>query len=1324
MPEEKKKESFTFSDKIKSTQASGANKSFANRFTSKIGSDGKPRQTLFERTKRDAPFFIAALVALLLLPFLYKYSGQVEEDTPMVSPGYEDAIINPDRSGFDFSGDADGQISQLSGRDSMDLIVGWGKRHNEEEADASLADFYRSGLSDSSAKSDASSYKRSDMDEETNITNIYKRQRKQAPAQTRAAFRRAATKIGALKGAGLTGRGGGRLGIGHFGGGLKAAAQKVRGPGQVNSTKPVSLQPLQAAGKPSRSYFGQGAAQEARRSKDAMSKGNAMQALMDAQMKPVEPGRIGGLASGDFGGPGGGQGGLQRNFNYNGKEPWWWDMMKTRAQKEWEMWFDIRKSWIMDANKILMSIANCLATGDDGGDVDGFLGSSSAAPECCGLSEEKVKIRFADEWEASGGNLKSFCSAMKKVIAKEDGNPGCGYKGPSAGGGFIATRINCLGGNGAGVQAAWNRLWAKKKGDISTSCETFRNGGNYSAIFSCTDGGVECRNRGRGKASNWETWVYVLGLMPGDVDAYYKATEMSQKEDLLTILYIAKGSTYLRSNDAQLQGIPMFVESAEVYKGKITKYDSKEAPTLENDPILQDLKEKAQAAKAEYQAVLQRSSTNRERSDAAEKLRNAEAAVRNREAQIREMQAKEKQVKEHTIDLANFKGMKYSKFIESLRDGGVLYERSAHAQTPTERRLKGGKEGHDWQTGGRCDFPLVKITCNTAGKTTGVDGANYPVAYINLVGKMAEPTFYASMQDRFLVSYKIQGLDNASSKGVQTDNSNAKERWYAVSTDEYKYGPTPITVKAGHKLTDITGAKGEGNAPYRAVITWEIRQCPDLLSNDGTGITAGGCTSGKVTVRDDKGNVTGSLGQEEPGIVVSTATCYYGDESNGAAPSVDGKIEGCPKGPQTSETCCQQWGQYDAAQTYVWQGGKCVITPKNGGGNGNGNGGGNGGGNGPVTASSHTAFAPAINWVPSSVTGRKPLKAGEQPTSDTFTGKLVNVSPYLFGSGMGIAPESKGTQSCKDQYGLPMDSKLATQFVNRVKDAYNKAHPDLPIVFEAAYPSDGEFIDALHVASEIGITDVPKAAVCELARDFVRMSKDKDVGTWSVRTGMPAAGGEESFHNDLGAFLAYVHDASILYPDAHIVVDNTEYCDYRFQPYNLEDGAKCVNKKGPRIGKAFAHNNYNDSDSDGPYKRFHESRTALMKENPLKALDVKMADTDTSRWFTKCGACKDTRSGRTNYVKKYNSYTDGFAGMLREPVNIKGQGKACEGFVGTGTMSVADALKYVQGVCSAGLDYKPHGYPKNGVRFDPGQKPTYRNRGASGSSPRVDQKEQ
>lgn len=489
MPEEKKKDSFTFSDKIKSGKQTSS-KSFANRISSKIGSDGKPRQTLFERTKRDAPFFIAALVALLLLPFLYKYSGQVTEEPSMITPGYEDAMVNPDRSGFDFTGDPDGQIAQLAGRDSLDLIVGFGKKGEEEEGtDESLGDIYRSGLADTS-----SAYSRNATEEEVNNTNIYK-YRKDAAPQTRAAFRRAATKINSLRRDGLTGRSGGK-GITPWGGSMKTAASKVRGPGMRNSTKPVSLQPLQAAGKPSRVAFGQGAAAEARRSKDAMSKSSAMQALMDAQMRPVEPGRIGGLSSGDYGGPGGGLGSLARNFTYNGKEPWWWDMMKRRAQMEWEAKFNYRWGWINWATGLvqnwLAGLLNCLAVGDSGGDIDNFLGSGGGSGNtketCCGVQAKDVD----KDLMAKAGSLKGICDnkSYKTQLLKDVGKEECvgGYKAASGSG----ERIN-------GLQQRWKCLGGVVQGDGLFEKSECRDLPNKSYIV-----------EPKGQAKKWHTYVYIV----------------------------------------------------------------------------------------------------------------------------------------------------------------------------------------------------------------------------------------------------------------------------------------------------------------------------------------------------------------------------------------------------------------------------------------------------------------------------------------------------------------------------------------------------------------------------------------------------------------------------------------------------------------------------------------------------------------------------------------------------------------------------------------------------------------------------------------------
>ena len=141
MPEEKKKESFTFSDKIKNSKPI-ASKSFANRISSKIGSNGKPKKTLFERTKRDAPFFIAALIALLLLPFLYKYSGQVNEEV-MVTPGSEESIFDPERYGFDtVTGDPDGQVALFSGRDPLSWII-TGSKSTQPEEDSYDSQIYK-----------------------------------------------------------------------------------------------------------------------------------------------------------------------------------------------------------------------------------------------------------------------------------------------------------------------------------------------------------------------------------------------------------------------------------------------------------------------------------------------------------------------------------------------------------------------------------------------------------------------------------------------------------------------------------------------------------------------------------------------------------------------------------------------------------------------------------------------------------------------------------------------------------------------------------------------------------------------------------------------------------------------------------------------------------------------------------------------------------------------------------------------------------------------------------------------------------------------------
>lgn len=495
MPEEKK-ESFTFSDKIKSSKPAGS-KSFA-KSSSKVGRDGKPKQTLFERTRRDAPFFIAALVALLLLPFLYKYSGQSGEDT-LLTPGSEESQFDPERYGFDTAmiEDPDGQIAQLSGRSSFDLIQGWGNKE-EDYGDRDDLDFdasasaSASGEYEAEGRYDAERHSRTDIDEEENITNIYKRR---ARAGTRAAFRR--TQIGKLDPSNLKRAGGSRLGINPWGGSLKDAAKKVKASGPRNAPKPVSLQPLRAGG-PARSTFGQGGAAAARKGLDNMGKANAIEALRDSYVKPVGPVHTGGLdlfADGRTGG----NGKLDHNINIGkGQTPWWWDMMKTRMQKEWEAAFERKWNWIKFwdglAQNILKGLVYCLATGDSGGDPDHFLGAygvnSTVEATCCGKKKSKIgaiiKQQTGLEFSKEGcDNYRTYVGADKCPE---------GWKAASGGTnmGPIRQRLCCLGICGNGYLSGELELAAA-------------NGGNE-----CEEMPYLYRVIPSGQARKWHVYTYVV----------------------------------------------------------------------------------------------------------------------------------------------------------------------------------------------------------------------------------------------------------------------------------------------------------------------------------------------------------------------------------------------------------------------------------------------------------------------------------------------------------------------------------------------------------------------------------------------------------------------------------------------------------------------------------------------------------------------------------------------------------------------------------------------------------------------------------------------
>lgn len=836
------KDSFTFSDKIKNSKPMGS-KSFANRVSSKIGSDGKPRQTLFERTRRDAPFFIAALVALLLLPFLYKYSGQVSEE-PMVTPGSEESVFDPERYGFDTAtGNPDGQIAQFAGRDSLSLI--------KMGDDTSATDEVTNDYIPSHDGYDASQESSTSTEVEENNTNIYKRAA--APA-TRAAFRRAATKINPLSSAGLTSRGGSRLGVGMWGGGMKTAARKVGASGPRNSPKPVSLQPLQAAGKPSRTSFGNGSAAEARRSKDAMSKANAMQALMDAQMKPVQPGKIGGLGGGSFG-PGGGKGNLDRKFTYNGKEPWWWDMMKTRSQKEWEAKFNRKWDWIKWKDKMLQGFLNgifsCLATGTD----DWSMGKMFGAVQGAG-SADKCGKYTEDDW-------KNCADCMSKG---KFGKPSCwalfnykgdnGQKDPWSGGnknseslGFFSQRVDCLSnGLGGAFGKMWSKLFGKNKGTFAEAgdCNTFATDGLYTADFAST------KNDGK-----WTVFHYVVGIPTAKLADYYQMTPTKQAQELV-VGYIDRGTTFNSNIPAMTKRkdfVPLFVESVAIKNKKIRK--NGEVSTIDHNAD----DESAYTFTADELSLM---------------------------------------------EIQENGGIKYTEFLNNLRKGGVMIDAGeTDAKDSLSVSTKGAKQGKGFVTGARCPYPLVRITCENHA-TVSNQGAKIngmPYAHLTFTNGMTGEAAYNAMKSRFLISYMIQGEDNDVASAITTSTNIAHGQYYDIphmdikpykgSWSEQMTGSGFVTNSLGKERNAQNLATGyqviansanikklrgsdRTNPSNRTIITWEIRQC-DSLSVDGESINKGGCQNGVIKERDEKGKVTAILGQDRPGRVVSTATCVYDD---------------------------------------------------------------------------------------------------------------------------------------------------------------------------------------------------------------------------------------------------------------------------------------------------------------------------------------------------------------------------------------------------------------------------------------------------------------
>ncbi len=420
---EEKKDSFTFSDKIKSNKPVVASTSTLKRTSARVGTDGRPRITLYERTKRDAPFFIAALLALLLLPFLVKYTGTSSEDMSYLPSDFEAEMGLGGTGADELYGGIGGSAGLAPGGSSMQTLIdllgskeAGSETLTEEEINRTLP----GGGDTLTGREDETTKK------------VYNEIHKMAPREARAAVARKPTFVDKLVGGRMASAGGSLKG---GWGGIGADAART-GPGAPRvAAKPVSLQPL-ISGRSGRTISGDAAIAEAQRSLEAMNKGTALQSLMDSMMRPAEAGGGAFGLGGAMGSKGGGSGGGIFKNSSKGMMPWWWDLMKQRDQAIWEWQFELFKA-------LATPLIYCLATGNhDKYEVDwAFSGGTDAKPKggdkCCGYTKEK--------WEASPPHKdhpnfpeKKYCKEVLKCTW-EGGNSELAETN------FVEARLNCLG---------------------------------------------------------------------------------------------------------------------------------------------------------------------------------------------------------------------------------------------------------------------------------------------------------------------------------------------------------------------------------------------------------------------------------------------------------------------------------------------------------------------------------------------------------------------------------------------------------------------------------------------------------------------------------------------------------------------------------------------------------------------------------------------------------------------------------------------------------------------------------------------------------------
>ncbi len=523
------KDSFTFSDKLRKSKSEPLSK----RLPSIVGGKNTQKRTLVQRAQRDLPFILVAALALLLLPFLSRNgsddiagTGDIQwnsalEDAPSFAEGgYNDIqpsgamtdpldlILRP-RSAVEAVGtpsdptkSAYGSSESSSKYGTSGRGRGYGGSYGTDTDSSGSSSYSRTTQTSKKTPASTDYDTRSQYDKtvtkkvtKPSATGTYGKSTKPS---VRKSFERKATDINrAFRPSQMAG-GKGSSGVSYS---LPIGQGPNRSSGGAfrEGIRPVALQPMEARGNVGR---GENLYAEATRSIGAMNAGGPAKAnLLAAQMRDVDGGKS---PEGSFGGPhsatgsskaGAGGGGPGNKNAYNLGKPWWWDMMQSRSQKMWDLYYyKPREMFWTNLYNVGLGIFNCLLTGDKGGDVSAFFGKSAGDPDSECLCGTKPVIENRSKWlkgskttskNKDGGTDESFANADWETACEKRLTINCPNRSDwhinvkeKSDKNLFQTRAECL---GLDVLIDWMKGWVKKEYTANCDAVTVDGINGYTA---------------------------------------------------------------------------------------------------------------------------------------------------------------------------------------------------------------------------------------------------------------------------------------------------------------------------------------------------------------------------------------------------------------------------------------------------------------------------------------------------------------------------------------------------------------------------------------------------------------------------------------------------------------------------------------------------------------------------------------------------------------------------------------------------------------------------------------------------------------------------